>query len=108
MPVLRLNLLMAATALCLTGCGNLTAAVQQKDYTSLSLQLKKDMSEEDVSKTMGSAPDKTDMVTCVDHAGSPWQCRTWIFNGGRPRNNVRVVFYQSDDKAWRVVSWQNY
>ena len=107
MPSLRLKLMMAATALCLVGCANLTTPLPQKDYTALSLRLKKDMSEQDVTQTIGSPPDRNDLVTCTDHDGHPWQCKTWIYTG-RPKNNLRLVFYQDDDKAWRIVSWQIY
>jgi hypothetical protein len=111
MPSLRLNLIMASTVLCLVGCarpGNPTPAAHEKDYNELSSQLKKDMSEEEVAAAIGSAPNKMDLVTCVDHAGSPWQCKTWIYYGGRPRNSLRLVFYQSDHGIWRSVSWQVY
>ena len=108
MPSLRPKLIMAATAFCLMGCGNLATGLQQKDYNSSSLRLKKDMSEQEVAATIGSSPDKVDMVTCVDHSGSPWQCRTWIYYGGHPKNSLRLVFYQADDKQWRVAAWQIY
>jgi hypothetical protein len=111
MPLLRLSLMMGAAALCLLGCAkfaNVTPAASSKDYSSLSGQLKKDMSEQEAAATLGSAPDKADLVTCTDSSGAPWQCRTWLYYGGRPKNSVRLVFYQADDKAWRVATWQIY
>jgi len=105
MRSLRLSLITAAAALCLMSCTRFDSGLQDKDYTSLSARLKKDMSERDVSTALGSPPDKADLITCTDHAGKSWQCRTWIYGGGTPKNNLRVVFYQADDSAWRVVAW---
>jgi hypothetical protein len=108
MAPLRLTLALAAIALCLVGCANLAAQAPQKDYAALSLLLKKEMSEADVTTALGTPPDKNDMITCTDHDGSPWQCKSWIYAGGRPKNNLRLIFYQAEDKAWRTVSWQVY
>jgi hypothetical protein len=111
MASLRLSLFMAATALLLVGCqglGRLTAGLQEKDYASLSSQLKKDMTELQVAATIGSAPDKTDMVTCTDHDGKPWQCKTWIYSGGSAKNTLRLVLYQAASGEWRVASWDVY
>lgn len=109
---LATNLILAA-ALCLVANG-LTSCAQQssvladstKDYTALSGKLAKDMTEKAVADTLGATPDKADLTTCTDHAGKQWQCRTWIFAGGaKPKNNLRVVFYQADDGTWRVAAW---
>jgi hypothetical protein len=109
MPRLCLSLLAAAAAFCLVGCAKIAApGAPEKDYASLSAKLKKDMSEEDVASTLGSTPDKADLTTCTDTSGAPWQCRTWIYYGGHPKNSVRLVFYQAEDKAWRVAAWQIY
>jgi hypothetical protein len=109
MPSLRLSLIMAAAALCLMGCGGgLTAGLASKDYSALSASLKKDMSERDVATALGATPDKADLVTCTDPEGKPWQCRTWIYAGGRAKNNLRVVFYQDQSSAWRVAAWDMY
>jgi hypothetical protein len=111
MAALRRNLMIAATALALVGCaglGNLTSAPKEKDYTALSGQLKKDMTEVDVTMALGSSPDKTDLVQCRDHEGNPWQCRTWIFAGGGSKNTLRLVFYQTNNKDWRVATWEIY
>lgn len=108
MSLSRLRPIAAALAVFLAACTSLTPSAPQKDYVSLSLRLQKDMSEQDVVTTIGAPPDKADTVTCTDHDGKPWQCKTWIYSGGRPKNNLRLVFYQADDKAWRVVAWQVY
>jgi hypothetical protein len=77
-----------------------------KDYVALSAKLTKDMTEKAVADALGGTPDKADLTTCTDHAGKQWQCRTWIFAGGsKPKNNLRVVFYQGDDSTWRVAAW---
>ena len=108
MALLRHKLAITALALCLASCAGLTSQAPQKDYAALSLLLKKEMSEADVTAALGAPPDKNDIITCTDHDGSPWQCKSWIYAGGRPKNNLRLIFYQADDKAWRTVSWQVY
>ncbi len=108
MASLRQMLVMAVTVLGLVGCANFAPQTPQKDYAAPSLLLKKDMAEADVTALLGGPPDKNDMITCTDHDGSPWQCKSWIYGGGRPKNNLRLIFYQAEDKAWRVVSWQVY
>jgi hypothetical protein len=105
MSSLRLSLVAVATALSLACCAKLEAGLQSKDYTTLSAKLAKDMGERDVASTLGATPDKNDLITCTDHAGKQWQCRTWIFAGGKPKNNLRVVFYEADDHTWRVAAW---
>jgi hypothetical protein len=86
-------------------CARLNDVTQSKDYTAPSAKLTKDMSERDVANTLGGTPHKADLTTCTDHEGKQWQFRTWIFGGGKPKNNLRVVFYQADDSTWRVVTW---
>jgi hypothetical protein len=111
MASLRRNLIVAATAILLVGCeklGTLTAGFQEKDYYSLSSQLKKDMSEQEVSATIGSSPDKVAVVTCVDHAAKPWQCKTWIYDGAFGKKTLRLIFYQTASSEWRVASWDLY
>jgi hypothetical protein len=113
MPSLRRSLIVAAAALCLTSsglmsCARLASSLADKDYTALSAKLAKDMSERDVATTLGGTPDKADLTNCTDHEGKQWQCRTWIYAGGKPKNNLRVVFYEATDSAWRVVSWDMY
>src|ERR1700686_2852937 len=114
MPSLRLGLIIVATAaLCLMSSGLLSCArmsgdLADKDYTAFGGKLAKDMSEHDVATTLGATPDKADLTTCTDHEGKQWQCRTWIYAGGKPKNNLRVVFYQANDSAWRLVSWDMY
>ena len=113
MPSLRRSLIVAAAALCLTSsglmsCARLASSLADKDYTALSAKLAKDMSEQDVATTLGGTPDKADLTNCTDHEGKQWQCRTWIYAGGKPKNNLRVVFYEATDSAWRVVSWDMY
>jgi hypothetical protein len=113
MPSLRLGLIVAAAALCLVSsgllsCARIGASLADKDYSALSAKLAKDMSERDVATMLGATPDKADLIPCTDHEGKQWQCRTWIYAGGKPKNNLRVVFYQADDSAWRVVSWDMY
>ncbi len=111
MASLRLTLTVSATTLVLASCakpGGLTPGLQDKDYASLSSHLKKDMSEKEVAVTIGATPDKADTAKCVDHAGNPWTCKTWIYAGGGPKNTLRLVFYQTDSSDWRVAAWEIY
>jgi hypothetical protein len=109
MRSLRRSLIVAAS-LCLMAdglmsCARLASSLGDKDYGALSTKLSKDMSERDVATTLGGTPTKNDLTNCTDPQGKQWQCRTWIYGGGKAKNNLRVIFYQADDSAWRVVSW---
>ena len=112
MPSSRARLFMTAAVLCLLSDGLLSCAGQTsalpgntRDYAALSGRLAKDMTEKGVADVLAATPDKVDLTTCTDHAGKQWQCRTWIFAGGKPKTNLRVVFYQADDSAWHVAAW---
>jgi hypothetical protein len=103
---------MVAAILCLMSAGLLSCAGQTsvlpgdtRDYGAMSGKLTKDMTEKGVADALAATPDKVDLTTCTDHAGKQWQCRTWIFAGGKPKTNLRVVFYQADDHAWHVAAW---
>jgi len=99
---------MAALCLILSNlgaCAGQSSVLESKDYAGLSGKLAKDMTEKAVADALGATPDKADLTTCTDHAGKQWQCRTWIFASGKPKDNLRVVFYQADDSAWRDAAW---
>jgi hypothetical protein len=113
-PVMNLATSLALTAMLCLASGSLISCARvpsvlpdsTKDYIALSGKLAKDMTEKAVADALGGTPDKADITTCTDHAGKQWQCRTWIFAGGsKPKNNLRVVFYQGDDSTWRVAAW---
>jgi hypothetical protein len=112
MPSSRTNLLMLMAALCLMSgsllsCAGQTSALpgNTRDYAALTGKLAKDMTEKGVADALAATPDKADLTTCTDPAGKQWQCRTWIFAGGKPKTNLRVVFYQADDSTWKVAAW---
>ena len=112
MPSSHTKLFMAAAVLCLMSNGLLSCAGQSsalpgdtRDYAALSGKLAKDMTEKGVADALAATPDKADLTTCTDHAGKEWQCRTWIFAGGKPKTNLRVVFYKADDSTWHVAAW---
>jgi hypothetical protein len=114
MPSLHTNLIKATAVLCLVSAGLMSCAQQasvladhSKDYASLSGKLAKDMTEKAVSDAVGATPDKADIITCTDHAGKQWQCRTWVF-ASKPKESLRVVFYQADDASWRVAAWDTF
>jgi hypothetical protein len=120
MPSSRTKLFMTAAALCLMSGDLLSCAGQSsallgntsssntRDYAALSAKLTKDMTEKGVADAIGATPDKADLITCTDHAGKEWQCRTWIFAGGKPKTSLRVVFYQADDTSWHVAAWDTF
>ena len=112
MPSSRTKQVTVAAVLCLMSAGLLSCAGQSsalpgntRDYGALSGKLAKDMTEKGVADALAATPDKADLTTCTDHAGKQWQCRTWIFAGGKPNTNLRVVFYQAGDSTWHVAAW---
>jgi hypothetical protein len=114
MPSLRTGLIMTIAALCLVSNGLMSCAQQAavladsgKDYAALSGKLAKDMSEKAVADAVGATPDKADITTCTDHAGKQWQCRTWVYTS-KPKESLRIVFYQAGDASWRVAAWDTF
>jgi hypothetical protein len=63
------------------------------------------MTEQQVTKTVGSAPNKVDMETCgQDTKQGAWTCKTHTYGSGFKK--LRVWFQQSpNDRMWRAVSW---
>lgn len=91
----------------LVGCAT---PVEQKpaptlsSYGALSPRLKQEMTEQQVLTALATPPTKSEMSTCGQQTGRPWQCKTLMF--GEPLNNVTVYFYNDkDDGNWRVNNW---
>jgi hypothetical protein len=61
------------------------------------------MTEQQVTKTVGSAPNKVEMETCGQHTKrGAWRCKVHTYGSGK----LRVWFQQSpNDRMWRAVSW---
>ena len=63
------------------------------------------MTEQQVTKTVGSAPNKVEMETCGQHTKrGAWTCKIHTYGSGSKK--LRVWFQQSpNDRMWRAVSW---
>ena len=63
------------------------------------------MTEQQVTKTVGSAPNKVEIETCGQHTKrGAWTCKIHTYGSGF--NRLRVWFQQSpNDRMWRVVTW---
>jgi hypothetical protein len=63
------------------------------------------MTEQQVMKTVGTAPNKVEMETCGQQTKrGAWTCKTHTYGSGV--NKLRVWFQQSpNDRMWRVVTW---
>ena len=61
------------------------------------------MTEQQVTKTVGSAPNKVEMETCGQHTKrGAWRCKVHTYGSGT--NKLRVWFQQSPkDRMWRAV-----
>ncbi len=62
------------------------------------------MTEQQVTKTVGSAPNKVEMETCGQQTKrGAWTCKIHTYGSGS--NKLRVWFQQSpNDRMWRAVS----
>ena len=63
------------------------------------------MTEQQVTKTVGSAPNKVETETCGQHTKrGAWTCKIHTYGSGS--NKLRVWFQQSpNDRMWRAVDW---
>ena len=63
------------------------------------------MTEQQVMKTVGTAPNKVEMETCGQQTKrGAWTCKTHTYGSGV--NKLRVWFQQSsNDRMWHLVSW---
>jgi hypothetical protein len=66
------------------------------------------MTEQQVMKTVGHAPNKVEMEICGRHTKrGAWTCKVHTYGSGI--DNLRIWFQQSpNDRMWRVVSWRVY
>jgi hypothetical protein len=83
------------------------APIQQPaiNYPSLSLRLNPGMSEQQVINLLGQ-PKKSDLTTCGQDVGKPWQCKLWTY--GFPFGNGLTVSFRQEDLTggWVVNNWQ--
>jgi hypothetical protein len=78
---------------------------QTVNWGAKSALLELGMTEQQVTKTVGSAPNKVEMETCGQHTKrGAWRCKVHTYGSGS--NKLRVWFQQSpNDRMWHVVSW---
>jgi hypothetical protein len=81
------------------------SSAQTVNWSAKSTLLNLAMTEQQVTKTVGSAPSKVEMETCGQHTKrGAWRCKVHTYGSGS--NKLRVWFQQSpNDRMWRVVSW---
>jgi len=82
------------------------ATAQTVNWGAKSALLDLGMTEQQVKKTVGSAPNKVEMDTCgqLTKQGA-WTCKIHTYGSGF--NRLTVWFQQTND-GWRVVSWNVY
>jgi hypothetical protein len=82
-----------------------TASSAQTNWGAKSALLHLGMTEQQVMKTVGTAPNKVDMETCGQHTKrGAWTCKIYTYGSGSKK--LRVWFQQSpNDRMWRVVSY---
>jgi hypothetical protein len=81
------------------------SSAQTANWGAKSALLDLGMTEEQVRKTVGSAPNKVEMETCGQHTKrGAWRCKVHTYGSGSDK--LRVWFQQSpNDRMWHVVSW---
>jgi hypothetical protein len=82
------------------------SSAQTVNWGAKSALLDLAMTEQQVTKTVGSAPNKVEMETCGQQTKrGAWTCKTHTYGSGV--NKLRVWFQQSpNDRMWRAVSWK--
>jgi hypothetical protein len=78
---------------------------QDVNWGAKSARLDLGMTEQQVMKTVGSAPSKVEMETCVETWRGTCKIHTY---GSVYGNHLEVVFSQTDDRVWRADSWRVY
>jgi hypothetical protein len=81
------------------------SSAQTVNWGAKSALLELGMTEQQVTKTVDSAPNKVGMETCGQHTKrGAWTCKIHTYGSGSKK--LRVWFQQSpNDRMWRVVTW---
>jgi hypothetical protein len=80
------------------------------NYSKMSLQLKPEMTEQEVIDTLGQ-PTKSEISTCGQNVGKPYKCKMLIY--GVPMrgtvNNSIIIFLteNSSKRTWVINSWHS-
>jgi hypothetical protein len=73
------------------------------DWGCFSARLGEDMTEREVTNTIGYRPNKVEMETCGSQTPRPWACKVYTFGGFYSR--LTVFFHRDDDGTWIVNNW---
>jgi hypothetical protein len=73
----------------------------QPNYNAKSLLLKVGMSEQEVTKVLGT-PLKADVRTCGSATDKPWACKTWTY--GNWSSGIEVTFGEATGE-WLLNNW---
>jgi hypothetical protein len=79
------------------------SSAQDVNWGAKSARLELGMTEQQVMKTVGSAPNKVDMEACMERWRGTCKIHTY---GSVYGNHLEVVFSQTDDRVWRADSWR--
>jgi hypothetical protein len=80
------------------------------NYSKMSLQLKPEMTEQEVIDTLGQ-PTKSEISTCGQNVGKPYKCKILIY--GVPMrgalNNSIIIFFteKTSTHTWVINSWHS-
>jgi hypothetical protein len=80
------------------------------NWGKMSLQLKREMTEQEVIDTLGQ-PTKSELSTCGQDVGRPFSCKVLIY--GLPMNNILnnslIIFFTENQSTgtWVVISWKS-
>lgn len=106
----RARLIAGSLALLLAGCGYPERQPEPRyvappppNWAGLSGQLKPGMTEANVESLLGPAS-KTDLSTCGQALGQPWQCKTLHY--GNSFNGISVILEQQPVVGWIVNGWR--
>jgi hypothetical protein len=87
-----------------------TSQPEAPNWGKLSLQLKREMTEQEVIDTLGQ-PTKSELSTCGQDIGRPFSCKVLIY--GLPMNNILnnslIIFFTENQSTgtWVVISWKS-
>jgi hypothetical protein len=80
------------------------------NYSKMSLQLKPEMTEQEVIDTLGQ-PTKSEISTCGQNAGKPYKCKMLIYGvpmRGTVNNSIIIFFTENSSKrTWVINSWHS-
>jgi hypothetical protein len=79
------------------------------NYSKMSLQLKPEMTEQEVIDTLGQ-PTKSELSTCGKNVGKPYKCKMLIYGvpmRGTLNNSIIIFFTENPSRTWVINSWHS-